>query len=304
MPKPHVVRKIIVRSVLIGLVGAVLLSAFYLLWYFNRPLPEAVANQPLFEGVTYTRVVQAEKPLVYHVIYIDLMAEGIAFLTTPADDIDSFDYAARTTGQFLSEFGVQIAINGDFFDPWWSRGVLDYYPHVGDGVNGRGIAMMNSAVVTEGYAPRESFATLYITRDNHVSFSLPDGEIQTAISGNTMVVINGQYNQPLEHSDYLEQRHPRTAIALDESGTTLLLFVVDGRQPSYSQGVSMSELAALIIAQGGYDALNLDGGGSTTLVIEGANGQPQQLGSAIHTRIPYRERPIANHFGVYATLIK
>ncbi len=62
----------------------------------------------------------------------------------------------------------------------------------------------------------------------------------------------------------------------------------------------MRELATIIIQHGGYSALNLDGGGSVAMVMENENGDAHLLNSAIHTRIPYRERPIANHFGLYA----
>ena len=81
---------------------------------------------------------------------------------------------------------------------------------------------------------------------------------------------------------------------------TLLIVVVDGRQPNYSDGVTLPELADMIIEYEGYNALNLDGGGSSTLVVEGTDGQPLQLGSAIHTRLPASERPVANHLGVLA----
>lgn len=50
---------------------------------------------------------------------------------------------------------------------------------------------------------------------------------------------------------------------------------------------------------GVYSALNLDGGGSTTLVTETASGITP-LNAPIHTKIPMRERPIANHIGFYA----
>lgn len=300
MKKRHPIRHHMLRFLLILLSAAVAIWFIVLLWYFNRPLPEPVANQVLFEGITYTRVVESDKPLIYHVIRIDLNADGIAFQTTAADEIEGFVYEARTTGQFLEEFGVQVAINGDFFDPWRDYGPLDYYPHVGDGVNVRGLTIAEGVIVTEGYAPQSAFATLYITSDNQASFVRPENDIHTAISGNTMVVTSGQYNPHVARSDYLDKRHPRTAIALDETGNTLFLFVIDGRQPSYSRGVTMAEFASIIIANGGYNALNLDGGGSATLVVEGANGQAQQLGAAIHTHIPYRQRPIANHFGVYA----
>ena len=75
---------------------------------------------------------------------------------------------------------------------------------------------------------------------------------------------------------------------------------VDGRQPNYSEGVSIAELAQIVIDYDGYTALNLDGGGSVTLVVEGADGEPEILNSPIHNRIPGRERPVANHFGIYA----
>jgi exopolysaccharide biosynthesis protein len=64
-------------------------------------------------------------------------------------------------------------------------------------------------------------------------------------------------------------RHPRTALGWREDGT-LLLVVVDGRQPGYSEGMSLFELTELFRALSAVEALNLDGGGSTTLVVAGA----------------------------------
>src|SRR4051794_28051888 len=70
-------------------------------------------------------------------------------------------------------------------------------------------------------------------------------------------------------NDYLSHNHPHTAVALDRASNTLMLFLVDGRQPNYSEGVNIPELAAIILSHGGYNALNLDGGGSVALAIEG-----------------------------------
>lgn len=77
--------------------------------------------------------------------------------------------------------------------------------------------------------------------------------------------------------------------------------VVDGRQPNYSEGVTLEELALLLREYGAHDAMNLDGGGSTTLVMEGDNGQPVLLNSPIDSRIPGRERAVANHLGIFAS---
>jgi len=63
-------------------------------------------------------------------------------------------------------------------------------------------------------------------------------------------------------------RHPRTAIARMKDGR-MLLATVDGRQPGVSVGMSLPELASLLLEFGAEEAINLDGGGSTTMVING-----------------------------------
>ena len=64
------------------------------------------------------------------------------------------------------------------------------------------------------------------------------------------------------------RRHPRTAVGQRGDGT-LVFVVVDGRQPELSVGMSLPELAELLLRLGVSDAYNLDGGGSTTMVIQG-----------------------------------
>lgn len=65
-----------------------------------------------------------------------------------------------------------------------------------------------------------------------------------------------------------EARHPRTAIGVSKDRRTVWLYVVDGRATT-SVGMTTSELADAVRALGAWDALNFDGGGSTTLVIDG-----------------------------------
>lgn len=62
-------------------------------------------------------------------------------------------------------------------------------------------------------------------------------------------------------------RHPRTAIGISEDKKTLWLMVVDGRQPNLSMGMSLTEVKAFMQHLGAYEAYNLDGGGSSTMVI-------------------------------------
>jgi hypothetical protein len=66
-----------------------------------------------------------------------------------------------------------------------------------------------------------------------------------------------------------EARHPRTAVGFSRDSATLLLVVVDGRSTA-SVGMTLVELAALMRRVGAWQALNFDGGGSTTMVVDGA----------------------------------
>lgn len=65
-----------------------------------------------------------------------------------------------------------------------------------------------------------------------------------------------------------EVRHPRSVVAFSRDSSTLFLATVDGRQAS-SVGMTVAELADLMRAEGAWDALNFDGGGSTVLVVQG-----------------------------------
>jgi hypothetical protein len=64
-------------------------------------------------------------------------------------------------------------------------------------------------------------------------------------------------------------RHPRTAVGWTANGARMLWVVVDGRQPPWSDGMTLAELTTLFQQLGATDAINLDGGGSTTMVVEG-----------------------------------
>lgn len=69
-------------------------------------------------------------------------------------------------------------------------------------------------------------------------------------------------------SSFVHTKHPRSAVVVEKDGTTWFV-TVDGRAPGHANGMSIPELAHLIRILGGHDALNLDGGGSTTLWLEG-----------------------------------
>ena len=279
-----------------SLMLAVLCLGGYALYDRGRPAPVAV-KRTLYEGVTYRRIVHVfPRPMIAHVIVIDRKTAKVEFFVTPADSNDELPLNARTTSQFLDEFGLQIAINGDGFTPWWSRGPADYYPQVGDPVVPLGLTASNGDVYTEGVEDSiGTEPTIYFSRKHYPSFNRRPNRVFTAISGDRMIVEKGEPSAGLD----IAERDPRTAIGINKNGRYLYLVVVDGRQPFYSDGATFAELAQLLIDQGAHFAMALDGGGSSTLVVEGENGQPVILNSPIDNYIPSRERPVANHFGVY-----
>jgi exopolysaccharide biosynthesis protein len=67
---------------------------------------------------------------------------------------------------------------------------------------------------------------------------------------------------------FVSDRHPRTAIARLKDGLVMVV-TVDGRQPGVSAGMTLPELADLLLEFGALEAINLDGGGSTTMVVNG-----------------------------------
>jgi len=283
------------RWILIAGAGLGALTATYLVFTIGRPAPIPVKRE-LFDGVMYHRVVRyLPHSMIAHVLVIDTKVKGMHFLVTPPADEEGGTTAARTTSQFLEEFDVQIAINGDGFFPWWSRGPADYYPHVGDPVTPNGVSAAYGEVYADGAQDVRPEPTIYISRRGDLSFNRAPNRVFHALSGDRMLIVSGNIVPDLNN----KVLHPRTALGTNRNGRWLYIVVVDGRQPFYSEGATFNELAKLLKDFGAFNAMSLDGGGSSTLVIEGGNGNSMILNSPIDSYIPGRERPVANHFGIY-----
>jgi hypothetical protein len=90
--------------------------------------------------------------------------------------------------------------------------------------------------------------------------------------------------------------NPRTAVGITADGRVLLV-TIDGRQPGHSTGTTLRETAELLQALGAVDALNLDGGGSTTMVLRAPGGRPAVVNRPSDAT---GERPVANALAVRA----
>ena len=104
-------------------------------------------------------------------------------------------------------------------------------------------------------------------------------QVQHAIGGRLRLLQDGNINETLVKMHHAEKRHtpgkrasvlnlshePRTALGYNAD--TLFLIVADGRQPKYSTGLTLYELASILIDLGATEAINLDGGSSSTFVV-------------------------------------
>ena len=277
----------------------VVLAVILLAWSCSRRLlspgkPEAT-TQEIFKGVMYKRIVRSSPhDMVIHVVTVKLSLGGVKTLVTPADNPKSDrPLNARSTSGFLEEFNLQIAVNGDEFDPAYVWGPI-YYPHKGDPASPKGFAMSNGTIYSQISDEKAPMLILRGKRQADIGYFQGDGK--HVISGSELLVDNGKVVPGLGTG----KRHPRTAVGVNQAGTKLIIVVVDGRQPGYSDGATLTELAEILVENGAFRAMDLDGGGSSTLVMADENGKAVVLNSPVHLGIPGLERPVANHVGIYA----
>jgi hypothetical protein len=114
-------------------------------------------------------------------------------------------------------------------------------------------------------------------------------DIDQAIGGGPWLVRDGKAAIDAEEEKidraFASTRNPRTAAGVSVAGE-LLILTIDGRQP-HSRGMSLRELAEYLIQQGALNAINLDGGGSSTMVIRDlyvngpSDGEPRPIADAL-----------------------
>ncbi len=249
--------------------------------------------QGLFTGITYLRKdLTTPRANVVHVVAIDLQTVNLEFLVTPATN-SSGVLCTRTTSEFLDEFKLHLAINADgwkYLDT--TSDPVPVCSNGGDPVKPNGYAASRGTV----YSPIKTYEPeIYISPRNQVAINIPPAKPFNAFAGDRIVVDKGLVLKNLAAA--IPQ--PRTAFGLSKNGRWLTLMVVDGRQNGYSEGVTFPELGELLISYGVYTGVNLDGGGSSTLVIKGADGKPRVLNSPIDLNVPGKERAVGNHLGLY-----
>ena len=242
-----------------------------------------------------------------HIAQIDLATPGLRFkVSPPGGDRET---VRQSTLAFLKQEGAQLAINGHYFLPFPSTDRTAWVI---------GLAASEGRVYSAFESPEQRYAlvvnapALNIDRDNHASIvrrdpSQPDGlhvldavALWNVVAGSSQIVTSGvatvpRYRDAANGAELLEPGGPsnysndkawgdvataRTAIGLSRDRRILTLFTVDVR--GGSEGMGLAEAARMLIADYGvWDALNLDGGGSTSMALaDPATGQASLVNSS------------------------
>lgn len=230
--------------------------------------PERTSSTDIAAGVRYHTLRSAEEPWEVHLVEVDTRRCDVGFGVLKAPD----DSGRMTVSDLVARDvnGALVAINGDFFTE-----------------ESRPIGVEIAGGTLRGRAARPVFAwrpgaapwvgPLRWDGDSirvgawSLSAAQPDRNYEI-VAGFPALLRDGRWVGDLEQEErpaFASNRHPRTAVGWDPESRTLWLAVVEGRRAGSAEGMTLPELAELLRHLGATEALNLDGGGSSVMVVEG-----------------------------------
>ena len=193
------------------------------------------------------------------------------------------------TSDIAKENDALAAVNGNFFSFKKPHNSVDYLKVDGIEICGNG---------GDGARSYNQSGVIAIDKKGRVSLHKPDStdkqwerrlEEPNIMTAGPLLMSDG-IKEPLKNVSFYTTRHPRTAVAILDNNTVLLV-TVDGRNAS-AQGMSLEELQKTISWLGAKHLINLDGGGSTTMYIKdkGVVNYPSDNKKLDH----FGERKVAN----------
>lgn len=257
--------------------------------------PVAATPAAAWPGVSIRKIEHKEPvPLVAHLVSIDLTKAGP--LAIAVDRGEDGAFRAATVRGLAARSGLALAVNASFFAVPKGR-----FPVAGEradavgglvlegkktGAKGTIGGLLDGALCFDAHAARVE-----------KGFACPGARWGLA-TGPVLLWRGVRTDTAFADAIFKSPRHPRTAAGVSATGRTLWLLVVDGRQPGTSEGATLDELKEILLSEGATDAINLDGGGSSTLVQRQPDGTYEVLNVPIHERVPGRERPVVSAVGV------
>lgn len=178
------------------------------------------------------------------------------------------------TSKFAKDSGAVVAMNGSFYNMSKPYNSVCYFKKHG----------VEEFVFNEKMAQRDNGAVAISAKGKlsvHPADVAEPGNIApeqtwparldavSVVSSGPVLMIDGK-DARLDENSFNRNRHPRSAVGT--AGKKVYLVAVDGRNAENAQGVSLWEFTKIMRWIGAEDAINMDGGGSTTLYAEGQNG--------------------------------
>lgn len=207
-----------------------------------------------------------------HVVVVDLCAAGVSARGTASSE------RRQTPSSFGRAVGAQVAINGDFFS------FSDYSTN---GPSAHAGAVWGGG--DHGYVAPLAFGAGRADLIPHEDTSGAQPWMQEVVSGHPTILHGGSVRP--SDDPLCTARHPRTFAGLSADRRTLVLGVVDGRATTRI-GMTCPELANLLLELGASDGVNLDGGGSSAMWLEGAG--------IVNYPSDGAPRVVANHLAIHA----
>ena len=265
-------------------------------WSTSNPTYPVTEIAP---GILHSKfTVTSPRRMAINVIRVDTAHPGIRFRTSgrhslwgqPMPDYPSMTVRTRrqTTRDFLSAsrtagLNMVVAVNAAPWEPW----ATPFNHQYGDKL---GLAVSDGVLVSDGNG-RPSF----IVRDDlamemrSTAAGTGIAGVAQAVSGFEFVLFNGVINGTNDTNNL----NPRTALGLSGDRRYFHILTIDGRRPGHSDGATHHDLGRWLRDFGAWQAINMDGGGSTTLFSH-HNGTANLLNWPSGS-----ERANGNNLGVY-----
>lgn len=230
---------------------------------------ESDTTWQIAEGVDVLKMgFQSDEGLVTKLFLFKVrLSDQITLRNSLPDDGDRLGAGQQLMGQLkaMERHGTQVlgGTNADFFNQTIK---VPYGVIWRDGVCIKGTFSRkdcNVFMVTKENTAHCLSAAQYTAMEDK-------SEIKETFCGRSTLLIKGgkkldQSKNTMKSTDM----HPRTCVGVSADGKTVYILVVDGRSPSYSNGANLYDLMNLMAAAGATDAINLDGGGSSTFIARG-----------------------------------
>ena len=234
---------------------------------YGLALTDVTAPETVTDGLIYTKRTYRDKngkPVLAYVLEVDL--NKVDVINATPNYGDTIRNVSATTLEAMKSaaaagYEVVAGVNADFF-----RISGDYSP--------QGLCIKQGKLLS-GVNDRPWFG---ITKEGRAvmgsasDYSKYAGRLQEAVGASTVLLRGGFVENVGYLSDSKSDRHPRTFVGTRADGT-LLIVAVDGRQEALSNGASWSDMAWILLELGATDAVNLDGGGSTTFITCSESGK-------------------------------